>query len=143
MHSAGDMLCLHVIHPHDIPSLAARCHVQDHQAAQLLLALSHMVDRVEAAPRWRPMRCGTCSRSLSHRKTGLAVVIATPVHVDTSSDLTTAIKRFLVIGICDRCGAQSDEIRLKARQAMGRKWPAARFADPGLNPEAASSEAAA
>ena len=91
---AGGLLSLHVIRQDDGPRLSGGALSGDREAAQLMLQVSDLLQRISDAPASSPMQCGCCGGDLQAGRFALA--IATPDIRDPSAGLGMAI--------CRRCG---------------------------------------
>jgi hypothetical protein len=117
---AGGLLSLHVIRRDDASRLIAGALSGDRGAAQLLVAVNDLLQRIGAAPASTPMQCGCCGGDLQAGRFALA--IATPDISDPSAGLGMAI--------CRRCGTSLGAIKAAALTALRCIWPDGRFVTP-------------
>jgi len=117
---AGGLLSLHVIRQDDGPRLIGGALSGDREAAQLMLQVSDLLQRISDAPASSPMQCGCCGGDLQAGRFALA--IATPDIRDPSAGLGMAI--------CRRCGTSLGAIKAAALTALRCLWPDSRFVTP-------------
>lgn len=113
---AGGLLTLQVVQRADMPALILGALAGSDEAAQLLRLARDTLASIQAAPRRKPMLCGSCPRGL--RDGRFAIVIARPACDDPTQGIALAI--------CARCGPDHDAIQAKAATALARIWPDAR-----------------
>lgn len=111
---AAGVVGVTILQPRDMPELMAAALAGDPMAVGLLRTATDTINRIEAAPRRRPMLCGSCPRPLKVKK-GLSIVVATP-----DKD---APEQCLALAICTRCGTTVEEVQEKAVVALRRIWP--------------------
>ncbi len=116
---AGGLLSLHVIRQGDGPRLIVGALSGNREAAQVMLQVSDMLQRIGNAPASSPMQCGCCGSNLQAGRFALA--IATPDILDPSAGLGMAI--------CRRCGTSLGAIKAAALTALRCIWPDGRFVD--------------
>lgn len=117
---AGGLLALHVIRQEDGPSLIAGGLSGNREAAQVMLQVSDLLQRIGGAPASSPMQCGCCGSNLQAGRFALAIV--TPDILDPSAGLGMAI--------CRRGGTSLGAIKAAALTALRCIWPGGRFVTP-------------
>ena len=110
------MLTLQVVQRADMPALIRDALAGSDEAVQILRLTRDTLASIEAAPRQKPMLCGSCPRAL--RGGQYAVIIARPACDDPTQGIAMAI--------CARCGPVRAAIEVKAAAALRRIWPNAR-----------------
>lgn len=116
---AGGLLSLHVICREDGPRLIAGALSGNWKATQLLVQVTDLLHRIDAAPASSPMQCGCCGSNLHSGR--FALVIATSDISDPSAGLGLAI--------CRRCGTSQGAIKGAALTALRCIWPDGRYVD--------------
>ena len=112
--SAG-VLQLDIIQHADLPELLAHALLGDPEAVRLANMASDVLRGIAAAPRRKPMLCGSCPRPLKLKGYAFSLVFALPGRDQPSNVLSMAI--------CHRCGTSHDAVQGKAVQALRRIWP--------------------
>ncbi len=110
---AGGLLSLHVIRQDDGPRLIAGALSGNHEAAQVMLQVSDLLQRISDAPASSSMQCGCCGSNLQAGQ--FAIAIATPNILDPSAGLGMAI--------CRHCGTSLGAIKAAALTALRCIWP--------------------
>lgn len=116
---AGALLTCAVVSPADRLRIMTNALAGDATAAQLLHAVQDAVRRIEAAPKRRPMLCGSCPRPLRGRR--YAVVVVRAARDDGQQAMTLAI--------CPHCASTKRGVEQKAVKALARIWPDLRQID--------------
>jgi len=110
---ASGLLTLQVIQRADMPALVLDALAGSNEAVQLLRLTRDTLANIQAAPRRKPMLCGTCPRAL--RDGQFSVIIARPACDDPTQGLALAI--------CTKCGPDYATVTAKATIALSRIWP--------------------
>ena len=110
------MLTLQVVQRADLPALIRDVLAGSDKAVQLLRLTRDALASIEAAPRQKPMLCGSCPRAL--RGGQYAVIVARPACDDPTQGIAMVI--------CARCGPDRAAIEVRAAAALRRVWPDAR-----------------
>ena len=110
---AGGMLTLQVIQRADMSALVLDALAGSDEAVQLLRLTRDTLTNIEAAPRRKPMLCGSCPRAL--RNGQYSIIIARPACDDATQGIAMAV--------CGRCGPDLAAIQAAAHVALKRIWP--------------------
>ncbi len=110
---AGGLLTLQVIQCADMPALVLDTLAGSDEAVHLLHLTRDTLAGIQAAPRRKPMLCGSCPRALRNGR--FAIIIARPACDDPTQGIAMAI--------CSSCGPDHDAIQAKATVALTRIWP--------------------
>ncbi len=110
---AGGLLTLQVVQQADMPALVLDALAGSDEAAKLLRLTRDTLAGIQAAPRKKPMLCGSCPRTL--RGGRFSVIIASPACDDPAQGIAMAI--------CPKCGPNHDAIQAAVAVALGRIWP--------------------
>ena len=112
---AAGVIQLDIIQHADLTELLAHAILGDPEAVRLANMASSVLRRIAAAPRRKPMLCGSCPRPLKLKGHRFSVVIALPGRDQPSNALSMAI--------CHRCATSHEAVESKAVQALRRIWP--------------------
>jgi hypothetical protein len=110
---AGGALRLYAVGPEHAAGLLADSLLGDVEAMRVMRGVLDTVQRIEAAPRRKPMLCACCPRAL--RGSGFIVCLMMP-----ERDAPTTALGF---GICERCGQDEAALPTKAADALKNIWP--------------------
>jgi hypothetical protein len=110
---SGGVVSIFVVRQCDVISLLGGALGGDVASLKVLRAVNVANDRIEQAPRRKPMLCASCPRPLRH--SGYAVVVALPDNDEASQALTLAV--------CKHCATEPAAIGSKALDGFRRFWP--------------------
>lgn len=110
---AAGVLVLQVVQHEDLPALLTEALLGDREAMHLATFVAQARQRIENAPRNRPMLCGCCPRSV--RGDRYSLIYASP-HRDGAREA-------VAMAICLRCGTDHGSVGSAASRALSRIWP--------------------